>query len=72
MQKPLYVFDFSKVITVRVSTCTSIRNFFRVHQNRTTGADFVINTAYLSRILGVCEISDIPPQAGELYDNSSK
>ena len=28
MQKPLYVFDFSKVMTVWISTCTSIRDFF--------------------------------------------
>ena len=34
--------------------------FFHLLQNRTTGADFVINIAYLRRILGLCEISDIP------------
>ena len=63
-KKPCTFSIFQKLLPFESAHVRAFAIFFRVHQNRTTGADFVI--------LGLCEISDIPPQTGELYDNSSK
>ena len=51
----MYVFSILKVMSVCISTCTSICDFFAGIEINISQADFVINTAYLLRYSSLCQ-----------------